>query len=72
MQERERKKFTLAENTGLLDSVVKIGERGTERYVFNANTMLNSEGKKLDPVDVVFHSTLSLKVNSPPLLKPIR
>ena len=71
LMERDRKvKFILGENTGLLDSV-KIGDRTTERYVYNASTMLNSEGKKLDHVDVVFHPTLSSKVNAPILLKPI-
>ena len=58
------------QDSGLLDSV-KIGDRTTERYVYNASTMLNSEGKKLDHVDVVFHPTLSSKVNAPILLKPI-
>ena len=73
LHERERKmKFTLAENTGLLDTLVEIGDRSTERYVFNANTMLNSKGKKLDPVDCVFLPTLSLKVSATPLLKPVR
>ena len=67
----ERKtKFTLAENTGLLD-MVQFGDRNTERYVYNANTILNSTGKKLDVVDVVFHPTLSSSVNAPMLLKPI-
>ena len=70
--QNRRAKFTLAENTGLLDSVVKIGDRTTERYVFSANMMLNSQGKKLETVDVVFHPTLSLKLNAMPLLKPIR
>ena len=67
----ERKmKFTLAENTGLLD-MVRFGDRNTERYVYNANTILNSTGKKLENVDVVFHPTLSSSVNAPMLLKPI-
>ena len=39
--------------------------------MFNASTILNSQGKKIDPVDVVVHATLSLKVSAPPLLKPI-
>ena len=73
LHEQDRKpKFTLAENTGLLDTIVKIGDRSTERYVFNATMMLNSQGKKLEPVDVVFHPTLSLKLNAMPVLKPIR
>ena len=47
LQEGNRKvKFILAENTGLLDSVVKFGERETERYVFNGNIILDSRGKK--------------------------
>ena len=73
LHERDRKsKFIMAENTGLLDTVVKIGDRTTERYVFNENTMLNSQGKKLHPVDVIFHPTLSLKMTATPVLKAMR
>ena len=50
---------------------MQFGDRNTERYVYNANTILNSTGKKLDVVDVVFHPTLSSSVNAPMLLKPI-
>ena len=71
-EQNRRVKFTLAENTGLLDNIVKTGDRTTERYIFSANMMLNSEGKKLESVDVVFHPTLSLKLNAMPLLKSIR
>ena len=73
LHEQDRKvKFTLAENTGLLDTIVKIGDTSTERYVFGPTMMLDSRGKKLDPVDVIFHPSLSLKLNSMPLLKSIR
>ena len=72
MQEGNNKiKFTMAENIGLQESILKIGDRSTERYVFDSHTILNSKGKRLEFVDVVFHSTLSLKMNAPPLLKPI-
>jgi hypothetical protein len=71
-EQNRRVKFTLAENTGLLDNIVKTGDRTTERYIFSANMMLNSQGKKLESVDVVFHPTLSLKLNAMPLLKSIR
>ena len=33
--------------------------------------MLNGEGKKLSPADIIFHPSLSLKKNAPPVLKPI-
>ena len=71
LQEKGNKKFIFAENTGLLDTVFKLGDRASERYVFNSGTILNHQGKKIDPVDVVVHATLSLKVSAPPLLKPI-
>ena len=32
---------------------------------------MNSQDKKIDPVDVVVHTTFSLQVGAPPLLKPI-
>ena len=41
------------------------------RYVFSESMMLNSEGKKLSPTDVIFHPSLSLKMNAPPILKSI-
>ena len=46
----------LAEVTGLQTQVVKLEEsdRKSERYVFDYNSMFNSEGKKLSPVDCVF------------------
>ena len=34
--------------------------------------MLNSQGKKLTPADIIFYPTLSLKLNACPILKPIR
>ena len=71
LQEKGNKKFIIAENTCLLDTVFKLGDRASERYVFNSSTILNSQDKKIDPVDVVVHTTLSLKVGAPPLLKPI-
>ena len=33
--------------------------------------MLNGEGKKLSPADIIFHPSLSLKMKAPPVLKPI-
>ena len=41
------------------------------RYVFSESMMLNGEGKKLSPPDIIFHPSLSLKMNAPPVLKPI-
>ena len=49
----------------------KLGERETERYVFSSSMILNNLGKRIDPVDVVVHTSLSLKITAPPLLKPI-
>lgn len=72
LQERGRKKkFIFAESTGILDTVFKLGDRTTERYVFSSSMILNHLGKRMETVDVVFHSTLSLKVTAPPLLRPI-
>ena len=53
-------KFIPAENTGLLDSVVKFGERETERYVLNGNIILDSRGKKWNPLMLsFFHYSVS-------------
>ena len=69
----DRVRFTMAEATGLQDQVITWGaDRGTERYVFDYNTMLDHMGKKLSPVDCVFFPTLSLKKDSIPLLKAIK
>lgn len=70
-QRTQTTKFTIAENTGLLDTVLKVGDRSTERYVFDHFTMYNSEGKKLTPIDVVFHPSLSTNVKAFPVLKPM-
>lgn len=67
-------RFTMAEVTGLQTQAVKWEEsdRKSERYVFDYNSMFNSEGKKLSPVDCVFFPTLSTKKDAPPLLKAVR
>ena len=69
----DRVRFTMAEATGLQDQVITWGaDRGTERYIFDYNTMLDHMGKKLSTVDCVFFLTLSLKKDSIPLLKAIK
>ena len=70
-QRTQTTKFSIAENTGLLDTVLTVGDRSTERYVFNHFTMYDGEGKKLSPVDVIFHPTLSTNVKAIPVLKPM-
>ena len=69
----DRVRFTMAESVGLQDQVITWGaDRGSERYIFDYNTMLDHKGKKLSPVDCVFYPTLSLKKDSIPLLKSIK
>ena len=67
-------RFTMAEVTGLQTQAVKWEEsdRKSERYVFDYNSMFNSGGKRLSPVDCVFLPTLSTKKDAPPLLKAVR
>ena len=73
LQEREVKlKFIMAENTGRLDLPIITGDRSNERYVFNAQCILNSKGKRIVPVDTILHPSLSLKMNAPMVLKPLR
>ena len=70
----DRIKFTMAEVTGLQIQILKRGpefDRSQERYVFDYHCMLNSEGKKLTPVDCVFYPALSIKKDATPLLKSI-
>ena len=68
----KRIKFTLAECTGLQAQVIDWEKRETERYIFGYHCMLDSKGKKLNPVDCVFFPALSTKRDAMPLLKPIR
>ena len=67
-------RFTMAEVTGLQTQSMVWGEdeRQLERYVFDYHSMLNSEGKKLSPVDCVFYPSLSIKKDALPVLKSIR
>ena len=71
----DRVRFTMAEVTGLQTQATLWGagaDRKSERYIFDYNCMLNSEGRKLSPVDCVFFPTLSIKKDALPLLKAIR
>ena len=71
---KEEKKFTVCEQTGLLYQVCNIGDRNTERYVFNQDLILDFEGKKMvgRKQDVIFYPTLSSKSkDTVQILKPI-
>ena len=69
----DRVRFIMAEATGLQDQAITWGaDRGTERYIFDYNSMFGHNGKKLSPVDCVFFPSLSLKKDVLPSLKAIR
>ena len=68
-------KFVMAENTGLVKTnktPENASDRSNERWVFSSSLILNHKGKRVNPVDVVFHASLSEKLKAPPILKPIR
>ena len=45
-------------------NILSVNIFSSRRYVFNENLILNSKGKNLTPSDIIFHPTLSMKLNA--------